>query len=100
MKGHVALITQKLLVRILLAPTQVAGTHPAGLARVIFAIFAGGPALPWTQEPESAQAGLATHRRTRSPHPTLNMGDIGGIIRTHFASGFQPQGSPRLAAQS
>lgn len=85
MKGHVALITQKLLVRILLASTQVAGTHPADLARVILAILAGGPALPWTEELGSAGAGLATQRRTRSPHPTLNMGDTGGIIRTHFA---------------
>lgn len=48
MKGHVTLITKELLVRVLLAPTQMAGTHPAGLALVVLAMLTGGPALPWT----------------------------------------------------
>lgn len=47
-KGHVTLITKELLVRVLLAPTQMAGTHPAGLALVILAMLTGGPARPWT----------------------------------------------------
>lgn len=54
MKGVVAIITHELLVRILLAPTQAAGTLVAGLAWVILAFIAEGLVLPWTQQRGSA----------------------------------------------
>lgn len=62
MEGHVALVTQQLLVGVLLATAQVAGAHAAGLARVVLAVLAGRPTLPWTREPGSPHAG-----RQRAP---------------------------------
>lgn len=49
-EGHVTLVTHKLLVGVLLAPAQVTGAHPAGLALIVLAMLARGPALPWTRD--------------------------------------------------
>lgn len=49
-EGHVTLVTHELLVGVLLAPAQVTGAHPAGLALVVLAMLARGPALPWTRD--------------------------------------------------
>lgn len=56
-EGHVALVAHELLVGVLLAPAQVAGTGAAQLAGVVLALFAGWSALSWTQRTGSAGLG-------------------------------------------
>lgn len=101
-EGHVALVAQQLLVGVLLAPAQVAGAHPAGLALVVLAVLAGGPALPWTREAgvSSGRAGHAGRGQETRPRPTPDAGATAGQARTHSSWGCRPRGSPRLGARS
>lgn len=90
MKGVVAIITHELLVRILLAPTQAAGTLMAGLAWVILAFIAERLVLPWTQQLGSAWQGQAEKQEA---HPTPK-GEDRGQNQNSLFTGFSTMGAP------
>lgn len=73
-EGHVTLVTHELLVRVLLAPAQVTGTHPAGLALIVLAMLAGGPALPWTWEAGLSSGRASQEELGREPPPHTRRG--------------------------
>ena len=93
-EGHVTLVTHELLVRVLLAPAQVTGTHPAGLALIVLAMLAGGPALPGHGRLGSAQAGPAKRSWGGSPHPTPDVGATEGQDQNSLRIGFSMTGLP------
>lgn len=99
-EGHVTLVTHELLVGVLLAPAQVTGAHPAGLALIVLAMLARRPALPWTREVGLSCGGAGRAERGQEPPPHNRRGSQKGRIRTHFSSGFRRRGSPRPGAQS